>query len=151
MTESEQQRFEVILEDINGKLNLVLEGHAALDEKIERYHQEARKDHRLAMDLIKFSHDELKEEIQGVRTELKQDIQDVRTELKEEIQGVQTELKQDIQGVQTELKEEIQAVDRHSGERDAALEARLTAEIRAVGDKVDGHEARIAELERKAA
>jgi len=55
--------FEVILEDISGKLNLVLEGHEALDEKMERFHKEAKEDHRLAMDLIKFSHDELKEEM----------------------------------------------------------------------------------------
>jgi len=40
-----------------------LEGHEALDGKIERYHKEAKEDHRLAMDLIKFSHDELKEEM----------------------------------------------------------------------------------------
>ncbi len=140
MTESERRYFEALLEDINGKLNLVLEGHDAIRKEFNAQLDEVREQQGLFMSLLKGSHDELKQDIQGVRTELKQDIQ-----------GVRTELKQDIQGVQTELKEEIQAVDRHSGERDAALEARLTAEIRAVGDKVDGHEARIAELERKVA
>jgi len=140
MTEKEQRYLEVLMEEMNGKFSLVLEGHAALDEKMERFHKEAKEDHRLAMDLIKYSHDELKEDIQGVRTELKEDIQGVRTELKEEIQCVRTELKEDIQGVRTELKEDIQAVDRN-----------LTTEIRAVGQKVVGHEDRIRFLERKVA
>jgi len=96
MTESEKRHLNVILEEMSGKLNLVLEGHAALDGKIERYHKEAKEDHRLAMDLIKFSHDSLKSEIQGV-------------------------------------------------------DKKLTSEIRAVGEKVEGHEARISMLERKVA
>jgi len=125
MTEKEQQYFEVLMEEMNGKFSLVLEGHAALDEKMDCFHREAKEDHRLAMDLIKFSHDELKEEIQGVRTELKEEIQGVRTELKEEIQGVRTELR--------ETREE------------------LSAKIEAVGTKVDGHEDRIRFLERKVA
>jgi len=83
MTESEKRHLNVILEDMSSKLNLVLEGHEALDGKMERYHQEAKEDHRTAMDLIKFSHDELNEKIDGVREELKEDIQGVREELKE--------------------------------------------------------------------
>ncbi len=104
MTESEQQRFEVMLEDINGKLNLVLEGHDAIRREFREFNaqlDEVRKQQGLFMSLLKGSHDELKQDIQGVRTELK------------------------------ETREE------------------LSARIEAVGDKVDGHEARIAELERK--
>ena len=83
MTEREQQYFEVMLEQILHEVKTIAEGHSALDDKIERYHVESKADHQLSMDLIKFSHDELKEEIQGVRTELKEEIQGVRTELKE--------------------------------------------------------------------
>jgi len=79
MTESEEGSLKVLLEDMNDKFILVLEGHVALDGKMERFHKEAKEDHRLAMDLIKFSHDELKEDIQGVRTELKE----TRDELRE--------------------------------------------------------------------
>jgi len=94
--ESEGGSLKVLLEEMNDKFSLVLEGHAALDEKMDRFHKEAKEDHRLAMDLIKYSHDE--------------------------------------------LKEDIQAVDR-----------KLTSEIRAVGQKVEGHEDRIRFLERKVA
>ena len=90
----------VILEEMSGKLNLVLEGHEALDGKIERYHQEAKEDHRLTMDLVKYTHDELKKELQSVdqRSEerdknLAAEIQVVREKLKGEIQGVRTEMK----------------------------------------------------------
>jgi len=72
MTEQEQRYLEVLMEEMNGKFSLVLEGYAALDEKMERFHKEAKEDHCLAIGLIKFSHDELKEEIQGVRTELRE-------------------------------------------------------------------------------
>ncbi len=132
MTESEEGSLKVLLEEMNDKFSLVLEGHAALDGKMERFHKESKEDHRLAMDLIKFSHDELKEEIQGVRTELKEEVQGVRTELRE----ARDELKEEIQGVRTELKET----------RDD-----LSAKIEAVGTKVEGHEDRIRFLERKVA
>jgi len=96
MTEKEKQYFEIMLEQILHEVKTVAEGHCVLDEKLERFHKEAKEDHRLAMDLIKFSHDELKEEIQSV-------------------------------------------------------DKKLTSEIRAVGQKVDGHEDRIRFLERKVA
>jgi len=84
MTESEKRHLNVILEGISGKLNLVLEGHEALDEKIERYHREAKEDHRLVMDLLRFSHDELNKKIEGVRAELKE----TRDELSAKIEAV---------------------------------------------------------------
>lgn len=93
----------VILEDIQGKLGLVLEGHDAIRKEFNDQLNDVREQQRLFMSLLKGSHEE--------------------------------------------LKEEIQAVDKRSEERDA----KLTAEIRAVGEKVDGHEARIATLERKVA
>jgi len=66
MTESEQRHFEVLLEQVLHEVKTVAEGHSALDEKMDRFHKEANEDHRLAMELIKFSHDELKKELQSV-------------------------------------------------------------------------------------
>jgi hypothetical protein len=77
MTESEQKYFEVMLEQILHEVKTVAEGHGVLDEKIERFHKEAKANHRLAMDLIKFSHDELKSEIQGVDRKLTSEIRAV--------------------------------------------------------------------------
>ncbi|MDQ6951509.1 MAG: hypothetical protein Q9M26_07570 [Mariprofundales bacterium] len=56
-----------------------------------------------------------------------------------------------IDRLETNLLNQIQVVEQRSEARDAALEARLTKEIRAVGDKVDSHEERIEYLERKCA
>ena len=117
MTEKEKQYFEVILEQILHGVKTVAEGRCVLDEKLERFHKESKEDHCLAMDLIKFSHDELKEEIQGVRTELR------------EMRG--------------ELSAKIEAV----GDKVNGMDARDSA----LGYKVDGHEDRIQLLERKVA
>jgi len=77
MTEKEKQYFEIMLEQILHEVKTVAEGHCVLDEKLERFHKEAKEDHRLAMDLIKFSHDELKEEIQSVDKKLTSEIRAV--------------------------------------------------------------------------
>jgi len=129
MSGDERSHLEVILEDINGKFDLVLEGYVTLEHMIHEHRAEAQQDKRELQALIQTSHDSLDEKINKVSAELKEDIQ-----------GVRTELKEDIQGVRTELKEEIQSVDK-----------KLTAEIRAVGAKVEGHEDRIRFLERKVA
>jgi len=88
MTESEEGSLKVLLEEMNDKFSLVIEGHTALDGKMERFHQETKEDHRLAMDLIKYSHDELSAKIDGVRTELKEEIQGVREDLSAKIEDV---------------------------------------------------------------
>jgi len=83
MTEREQQYFEVLMEEMNGKFSLVLEGHAAIRHEFKEQIDEIKEEQQLFKSLLKGSHDELKEEIQGVRTELKEEIQGVRSELKE--------------------------------------------------------------------
>ncbi len=40
MGNDEQNRLEIILEDINGKFDLVLEGHAALEHMIREHRAE---------------------------------------------------------------------------------------------------------------
>jgi len=110
MTESEEGSLKVLLEEMNDKFSLVLEGHDAIRQEFKDSHRELEEKITLNSSLIKFGFETLDTKIDGVRTELKEDIQGVRTELKEDIQGVRTELKEDIQGVRTELKEDIQGV-----------------------------------------
>jgi len=107
MTEKEQHYLEILLEEMNGKFSLVLEGHDAIRKEFNGQLDDIKEQQKLFMSLLKGSHEE--------------------------------------------LKEEIRAVDKRSEARDAALTAELKGEIRAVGDKVDGHESRIFFLERKAA
>ncbi|MBE0478048.1 hypothetical protein IBX65_02875 [Candidatus Aerophobetes bacterium] len=41
---SEKERFEIILEDINQKMDLIVEGHQNLDQKIDRLAKELREE-----------------------------------------------------------------------------------------------------------
>jgi len=77
MTEKEKQYFEIMLEQILHEVKTVAEGHCALDEKLERFHKEAKEDHQLAMGLIKHSHDALKEDIYALDTKLTSEIREV--------------------------------------------------------------------------
>ncbi len=94
-----KSNLEVILEDINEKFDLVLEGHVTLEHMIHTHRAETRQDKRELQALIQTSHDSLDAKIEGVRTELKDEIQSVRTELKEEIQAVDKQLTSEIRAV----------------------------------------------------
>jgi len=74
MSDDEQNRFEVILEDINGKFDLVLEGHATLEHMIHEHRAETRQDKRELQALIQTSHDSLDAKIDGVHPELKEEM-----------------------------------------------------------------------------
>ena len=99
MTESEQRYLEVLMEEMNGKFTLVLEGHDAIRKEFNEQLDEIREQQKLFMSLLQTSHGSLKEEIQGVRTELKEEIQGVRAELKEEIRAVDRRLTSEIRSV----------------------------------------------------
>ncbi len=88
MSEDEKSNLEIILEDINGKFDLVLEGHVTLEHMIHEHRAETRQDKRELQALIQTSHDSLDEKIEGVRTELKEEIQGVDKKLTTEIRAV---------------------------------------------------------------
>ncbi len=74
MSGDEKSNLEVILEDINGKFDLVLEGHVTLEHMIHEHRAETRQDKRELQALIQTSHDSLDEKIEGVRMELKEEM-----------------------------------------------------------------------------
>jgi len=117
--------MEVILEDINGKFDLVLEGHATLGHMIHEHRAETRQDKRELQALIKTSHDSLDEKIDATAQHLD-----------DKIDGVRDELKGDIRDVRDELKE---------------TREEMATGFEMVGDKIEGHEQRIQQLERKVA
>jgi len=88
MTEKEQQYFEVLMEEMNDKFSLVLEGHDAIRKEFNEKIDVIQEQQQLFMSLLKGSHDELKEEIQGVRTALKEEIRAVDRRLTSEIRAV---------------------------------------------------------------
>jgi len=99
MSGEERSHLEVILEDINGKFDLVLEGHVTLEHMIHEHRAETRQDKREIQALIQTSHDSLDEKIEGVRTELKEDIQGVRTELRETRDELKEEMAAGFKGL----------------------------------------------------
>ena len=88
MTEKEKEYFEILMEEMNGKFSLVLEGHDAIRKEFNEQLTEVRQKQDMFESLLKFSHNELREEIQGVRTELKEEIQTVDRKLTLEIRDV---------------------------------------------------------------
>ena len=90
-----KEHFEVLLEDIDKKFALVLEGHDALNKKIEDTANESReRDEHLEFLIhtvdgkVDVYRKELKAEISGVRDELKTEISSVKDELGAKIDNV---------------------------------------------------------------
>lgn len=63
MTGDERHRMDAILEDMNGKFDLLLEGHTALDQKIDRVQATSQNQHAEALAMIKTVHDSLRDEL----------------------------------------------------------------------------------------
>ena len=151
MTKEERHRLEVILEDMNGKFDLLLEGHAALDRKIDRVQAESLERHTEAMSLIKTVHDSLNEKIGGVEQRLDAKIDGVEQRLDAKIDGVEQRLDAKIDGVEQRLDAKIDGVEQRLDAKIDSVRDELKEEIQIIGEKVDGHEARITALEQKAA
>jgi len=92
MTESEEGSLKVLLEEMNDKFSLVLEGLDAIRHEFKEQINEIKVEQQSFKSLLKGYHDELKSEIRGVRTELKEDIQGVRTELMETREELREEM-----------------------------------------------------------
>jgi archaellum component FlaC len=102
----EKDNLEILLEDIRGKFDLVLEGHSSLHKCIEKAEQNLND----KISLVDFKVGVLNQKIDGVRDELNQHIDGVRDELNQHIEGVRDELNQHIDGVRDELGQKIDAV-----------------------------------------
>lgn len=112
-----KEHLEVLLEDINGKMKLLIEGHQALTERIDRLEEgfNQKLDERTA---------EIRGEILGVRKELKEDIEGVREELKEDIKGVREELGQKIETLDEKISKVLERLDQHE-ERITCIEEKI--------------------------
>jgi hypothetical protein len=84
-----KEHITVLLEEMNGKFSLVLEGHAALDRKIDALRTDIGE--RFATTDVKL--DALNCKIDTVKAELTQRIDTVETNLTEHIMAVAADLK----------------------------------------------------------
>ncbi|MDQ6982860.1 MAG: hypothetical protein Q9M08_07665, partial [Mariprofundus sp.] len=65
-TGSEKRYLEVLLEDMNGKFSMILEGHDAIRKEFNGQLDDIKEQQKLFISLLKGSHEELKEEIRAV-------------------------------------------------------------------------------------
>jgi len=81
-----KEHFEVILEDINSKLDLVFENFQSLNHKIDQNKIDSDKRNDETNELLKFAYDDLDKKIQGNGSKIEQNsnlIKENRTLIKE--------------------------------------------------------------------
>ena len=115
----ETENLEMILEDINGKFDLILEGYTSLDKKIDKNHQESNEKHAHTAFLLEV----LNQKIDGVDTKLTAKIDGVDAKLTAKIDGLDAKLTAKINSVETRLGEKIDGLadDLSAHRRDTEL------------------------------
>ncbi|MCK4690566.1 MAG: hypothetical protein KAT20_02080 [Desulfuromonadales bacterium] len=117
-----KEHLEVILEDMNSKFDLVLEGHATLDRKIDDL--SCKFEERFDLIDLKFTavdqrftsvEANLNQRIDRVETNLNQRIDRVEANLNQRIDGVESNLSQKLDAVAADLKEHRQDTEAHHG------------------------------------
>ena len=123
--EMQKEHLEILLEDIRGKFDLVLEGHEVLRDEIRETRIELKKD----IDLCNFKIDTLNQKIDGVDEKLSKKIDAVAADLKatdkrlsDKIDAVAADLKatdkrlsDKIDGVSADLKAHRADTEAHHG------------------------------------
>jgi len=85
----EKDNLEILLEDIRGKFELVLEGHAVLHKEIK----DTREQMEERFDLVDFKMETLNQKIDDVDVRLSKKIDDVDARLSKKIDAVAANLK----------------------------------------------------------
>jgi hypothetical protein len=96
----EKEHLEIILEDIRGKFELVLEEHEVLRKEIQDTRQELGE----KISLVDFKVDALSERVNGVESNLNRKIDSVESKLNQKIDSVEARLIHKIDGVADDLK-----------------------------------------------
>jgi chromosome segregation ATPase len=114
----EKDNLEIILEDIQGKFELVLEGHASLHQEIRNTREELSE----KINLVDFKVETLNRKIDDVDARLSKKIDDVDARLSKKIDGVAADLKEvdtrlskKIDGVAADLKAHRADTEAHPG------------------------------------
>ncbi|WP_298432737.1 hypothetical protein [Geobacter sp.] len=117
-----KDHLEIILEDIRGKFELVLEGHESLRQEIRdtRETLEAKIEHlNFVTDILANGQKELRTEVAGIRGEInaiRGELAEVRGEIGEirgelaEVRGELTDVRGELRETREELNDKIDAV-----------------------------------------
>ena len=128
---SKKDRFEILLEDMNGKIDTILEGRVITDNKIDRLGQKADTNKAELEKMIVESNKTLRGVINGVeiklshrieKVEQKVDVVDKKVDaLDKKVDDIKTELKQDI----SKVDEKIDKLDEKMTDRQDTIEKKV--------------------------
>jgi archaellum component FlaC len=121
-----KDHLEVLLEDIRGKFDLVLEGHDALHKEIKDTREELCE----KITLVDFKVGVLNQKIDSVHDKLDQKIDSVHDKLDQKIDSVHDKLDQKIDSVHDKLDQKIDSVQNELGQKIDAVAADLAAHRR---------------------
>ena len=131
----EKDNLEMILEDINGKFDLVLEGYAALDKKLDDRFDELNE----KIENNSFKIEILNQKIDGVEEKLTEKIEGVEKRLTAKIEGVEEKLTAKIEGVEEKLTAKIEGVEAKQTRRGDGLEQKLSNKLDALAEDLSAH------------
>jgi archaellum component FlaC len=131
----EKDHLEILLEDIRGKFDLVLEGHSSLHKRIDK----AEENLNDKISLVDFKVGVLNQKIDGVRDDLTQKIDGVHDKLNQKIDGVHDKLNQKIDGVHDELTQKIDGVHDKLNQKIDGVRDELGQKIDAVAADLSAH------------
>jgi cytochrome c556 len=107
----EKDNLEILLEDIRGKFELVLEGHDLLRKEI----LDTRSELADKISLVDFKVDALSSRVDSVETKLAEQIDAVEAKLTERIDTVESNLTQKLDAVATDLNAHRADTEAHHG------------------------------------
>ena len=123
----QKDHLEVILEDMNHKFDIVIEGHIALDKKIDCKFNELKNDIEFLNFKIDTVNDNLTQKIDGVEEKLTGRIDAVEEKLTNRIDAVEEKLTHRIDAVEKKLTHRIDGVEESLGDKLDAVASDLTA------------------------
>jgi hypothetical protein len=132
-----KENLEVILEDINSKFNLVLEGHEAIRSEIRDLSRNTNE----RFDLVDFKIDTLNKKIDNVELKLNEKIDNVELKLNEKIDNVESKLSKKIDDVESKLSKKIDDVESKLSKKIDDVESKLSKKIDAVSVDLSAHRA----------
>ncbi|MBM4333900.1 MAG: hypothetical protein FJ117_22240 [Deltaproteobacteria bacterium] len=129
----EKDHLEILMEDIRGKFDLVLEGHDTLRQEI----RDTREELCEKINLVDFKVETLNKKIDGVDANLNRKIDSVEENLNRKIDGVESRLSNEIRATNQKIESVRDSLD----QKIDSVEARLSEKIDAVAADLAAHRA----------
>jgi vacuolar-type H+-ATPase subunit I/STV1 len=118
-----KDNLEILLEDIRGKFDLVLEGHEVLHKEIRDTRQELSE----KIEFVDFKVEALNRKVDDVRDELNRKVDDVHDRLDRKVDHVHDALNRKIDDFRNELDQKIDRVESRLSQKIDAVAADLSA------------------------